>query len=146
MFDFRQVDHPKENRLDRTKTARMGWTDLSICLEGPAVEDICAHFVQRWNFEYDLQYGADLSGRLQPLALSGVSDRYHDNGTKVHTFATTEGTGLRGRSPQRMVDSADPNGGNDVTNDGGLSAQVIRSVGRWSHGTLTEVRSALMLI
>lgn len=146
MFDFRQVDHPKENRLDRTKTARMGWTDLSICLEGPAVEDVCAHFVQRWNFEYDLQYGADLSGRLQPLALSGLSGRYHDNGTKVHTFVMTERAGLGGQSSPRVIEGVHPSEGNDVTNDAGLSVQVIRSVGRWSHGTLTEVRSALVLI
>lgn len=35
----------------------MGWTDISLCLRGPVVQDLRTHFTQRWNFIYDEKYG-----------------------------------------------------------------------------------------
>lgn len=108
----------------------MGWTDLSICLEGPVVTDIRAHFVQRWNFEYDLQYGSATDDRFQRLVLSEPSDRYHENGSKVPAFARSEELSSTRRNSWE---------------DSGLSVQLVRSVGCWSHGTPTEVRLLLVL-
>lgn len=34
----------------------MGWSDVSLCLTGPAVQDLRTHFAQRWNFIYDEKY------------------------------------------------------------------------------------------
>lgn len=34
----------------------MGWSDVSLCLSGPAVQDLRTHFSQRWNFIYDEKY------------------------------------------------------------------------------------------
>lgn len=34
----------------------MGWSDISISLSGPVVEDLRAHFVERWNFIYNEKY------------------------------------------------------------------------------------------
>jgi len=48
VYDFEDVTHYMNNKLDRTKSSRMGWSDLSLCLRGPVVEDLRAHFVQRW--------------------------------------------------------------------------------------------------
>lgn len=166
----------------------MGWTDLSICLEGPVVEDIRAHFVQRWNFEYDLKYGAGRDGKYHRLALNSPSDTYHDNGKNVQAsvdsekpgssdgkddeqkpgMATAPGAGadreeephdghhfhprpdgfidtLEGRTRQSMTEFMSRNGDNEVRDDSGVSVQLVRSVGRWSHGTPTEVRFALTL-
>ncbi|KAL5119618.1 hypothetical protein ACEQ8H_002464 [Pleosporales sp. CAS-2024a] len=51
------VDHWEENKLDRTQSSRMGWSDVSLCLAGPVVHDLRTHFVQRWNSIYDVKYG-----------------------------------------------------------------------------------------
>lgn len=37
VMDFQDVVHWQNNKLDRTKNSRMGWTDVSICLSGPVV-------------------------------------------------------------------------------------------------------------
>ena len=34
--------------VDRTKNSRMGWSDVSLNMEGPIVDDMVAHFVDRW--------------------------------------------------------------------------------------------------
>ena len=56
IMDFSDVAHWEENKLDRTESSRMGWSDLSLSLRGPVVEDLQAHFVERWNFIYDEKY------------------------------------------------------------------------------------------
>ncbi|KAF2015063.1 phospholipase D/nuclease [Aaosphaeria arxii CBS 175.79] len=56
IMDFQDVSHPDNNKLDRTQSSRMGWSDVSLCLSGPAVQDLRTHFTQRWNFIYDEKY------------------------------------------------------------------------------------------
>jgi phospholipase D1/2 len=56
MLDFQDVDHPDNNKLDRTVSSRMGWSDVALCLAGPVVQDLRTHFSQRWNFIYDEKY------------------------------------------------------------------------------------------
>jgi phospholipase D1/2 len=73
VFDFQNIEEWDQNKLDRTKDARMGWSDLSISLEGPVIEDLGAHFVQRWNFIYDSKYTVRGNSRYQPLSL-GIPD------------------------------------------------------------------------
>lgn len=55
-MDFQDVSHYQENKLDRRDSSRMGWSDISISLSGPVVEDLRAHFVERWNFIYNEKY------------------------------------------------------------------------------------------
>jgi len=91
VYDFQNVEHWRLNKLDRTKFSRMGWSDLSICLQGPVVEDLGAHFVQRWNFIYDQKYCVE-NNRYKPLSLgaSMTSDgTYHPDGTNVHFSLTS---------------------------------------------------------
>jgi phospholipase D1/2 len=101
VFDFQNVANWQLNKLDRTKSSRIGWSDLSICLQGPVVEDLGAHFVQRWNFIYDQKYCVDGS-RYKPLSLgkSLTSDAtYHPDGTNVHFgMASQNLTGLHAYS------------------------------------------------
>ena len=67
-MDFQDVTHWQNNKLDRTQSSRMGWSDVSICLTGPVVEDLKAHFSQRWNFIFVGKYSSkDESGRYQAI-------------------------------------------------------------------------------
>ena len=56
IMDFQDVTHWENNKVDRKESSRMGWSDLSISLRGPVVEDLRAHFVERWNFIYNEKY------------------------------------------------------------------------------------------
>jgi phospholipase D1/2 len=71
----------------------MGWSDLSICLEGPVIEDLGAHFVQRWNFIYKTKYSAVEGNRYKPLSL-GMPSRstpvYHADGSNMHLGAASQ--------------------------------------------------------
>ena len=67
VMDFSEVDHPFQNKLDRTKSSRMGWSDISICLRGACVGDLMHHFVDRWNFIYDEKYNVRSDKRYQRL-------------------------------------------------------------------------------
>jgi phospholipase D1/2 len=55
-LDFANVDHWEDNKLDRTQSSRMGWSDVALSLAGPVVQDLRTHFAQRWNFIYDAKY------------------------------------------------------------------------------------------
>ena len=46
--DFVNVDDWESNKLDRTKSSRMGWTDVAISLNGPIVGSLIHHFKDRW--------------------------------------------------------------------------------------------------
>ncbi|KAF1986802.1 phospholipase D/nuclease [Aulographum hederae CBS 113979] len=68
IMDFQDVPHWESNKLDRTKSSRMGWSDLSICLSGPVVEDLKGHFVERWNFIYNEKYDVRKDTRYTRLS------------------------------------------------------------------------------
>lgn len=34
--------------VDRTKSSRMGWSDVALSMNGPIVSDLVSHFVDRW--------------------------------------------------------------------------------------------------
>ncbi|PYH98474.1 phospholipase D/nuclease [Aspergillus ellipticus CBS 707.79] len=69
--DFHDVAHWEQNQLNRTKTSRMGWSDISVSLHGQVVEDLRQHFVQRWNFIYDSKYQSRENSRYSRLPLYG---------------------------------------------------------------------------
>ncbi|KAF2278796.1 phospholipase D/nuclease [Westerdykella ornata] len=61
IMDFHDVVNWEKNNLDRTISSRMGWTDVSVSLSGPVVQDLRTHFTQRWNFIYDEKYSKKAS-------------------------------------------------------------------------------------
>ncbi|KGO65539.1 Phospholipase D family [Penicillium italicum] len=71
VLDFQDVAHWENNQLDRKTMSRMGWSDISVSLHGAAVEDLRRHFVERWNFIYDLKYKVRSDARYTRLALYG---------------------------------------------------------------------------
>ncbi|RMZ88745.1 hypothetical protein DV736_g4026, partial [Chaetothyriales sp. CBS 134916] len=79
VMDFNDVPHPFQNKLDRTKTPRMGWSDISVSLHGPCVDDLRHHFIDRWNFIYSEKYNVRKDARYARL-----TDPYtHDSSMQV---------------------------------------------------------------
>lgn len=70
VLDFQDVPHWQNNKLDRTKNSRMGWSDISVSLRGPVVEDLRAHFVERWNFIYGEKYDVRKDVRYSRLTFN----------------------------------------------------------------------------
>lgn len=68
-MDFNDVSNWENNKLDRTQSSRMGWSDISISLRGPVVEDLQAHFTERWNFIYDEKYNVRRDVRYSRLTM-----------------------------------------------------------------------------
>ncbi|PSR92173.1 hypothetical protein BD289DRAFT_364921 [Coniella lustricola] len=59
IYDFEGVDKWEQNKLDRTKYSRMGWSDISISMTGPIVNSTVHHFVDRWNYIFGQKYNTD---------------------------------------------------------------------------------------
>lgn len=68
--DYEDLKHWEKTGLDRSTTPRMGWEDISVSLTGPAVVDICQHFIDRWNYIWDVKYSRAPPGMCSyaPLA------------------------------------------------------------------------------
>ncbi|KAF4636190.1 hypothetical protein G7Y89_g1882 [Cudoniella acicularis] len=117
VYDFEDVTHYMNNKLDRTQSSRMGWSDLSLCLQGPVVEDLRAHFVQRWNFIFKEKYDVpEFKTKYTSLSLrqEDIPDGYYKLNGKVE--------GLEIGRPQPS----------------GVSVQLVRSCTTWSNGCATE--------
>jgi phospholipase D1/2 len=71
VMDFDDVVHWQNNKLDRKTSSRMGWSDISVSLYGPAVQDLRRHFVDRWNFILDEKYTVRRDARYLRLSLTG---------------------------------------------------------------------------
>lgn len=162
VYDFEDVTHWENNKLDRTKNGRMGWSDISICIRGPVVEDLRAHFVQRWNFIYDEKYDVRKDERYTALTLQDIPDGYyHEDGKNVrsilgdltnrdeedpdvpsearpHRFHLPGGSGsIFDRVRSGFTDIGKGYGGGEQY-PSGMSIQLVRSCARWSHGVSTE--------
>jgi phospholipase D1/2 len=156
IYDFNNVQNYQDNKLNRTISSRMGWSDLSLCIQGPLVEDLRAHFVQRWNFIYNEKYLTEK--QYQPLSLtqSQVPDGYYKS----------DGTNVK-----NILGTADPNDPSSPATHGwfhlphragtlynplqgvltprpsqppasGISVQLVRSCTQWSNGVATEASLA----
>ncbi|PVH79759.1 phospholipase D/nuclease, partial [Cadophora sp. DSE1049] len=143
-FDFTQPDHPKENRLNRNIDYRMGWTDPAVCLEGPVLQDLVAHFAQRWNYERARNCGAGLQAKTTKLSLeiqgytcngigkmpavNSVNENSDEHESIGSTVSNTDNTA--GKAPRRGQKHGEARAS--------MSMQTVRSVCEWNHGTITE--------
>jgi phospholipase D1/2 len=164
IMDFDDVTHWQNNKLDRTKSSRMGWSDISLSLVGPAVEDLKEHFVQRWNFVYNEKYTVRKddrysllkyvpAGQLQPQQgqdpieagaprAEGESEcEYGERGL----FTGHEG-GLRDKLKHRVEEEYHKHSNRwgvehqvIPQGSGPFSCQITRSASKWSHGISLEV-------
>ena len=70
IMDFQDVNVWENNKLQRKDSSRMGWSDVSISLHGPVVEDLKLHFVERWNFIYNEKYNVRKDVRYSRLTFN----------------------------------------------------------------------------
>ncbi|KAK2623875.1 hypothetical protein QTJ16_006509 [Diplocarpon rosae] len=160
VYDFTDVANWENNKLDRTNNGRMGWSDISICLRGPVVDDLRAHFVQRWNFIYSEKYNVREDPRYTGLTFSAteISEGYYqENGMDVtapgaadeESFASEFSEdrqkftprfhlpGRRGSIFDGFRTRDDESSGAGQSNTG-TSIQLLRSCAEWSHGVPKE--------
>lgn len=95
IMDFQDVDKWENNKLQRVDSSRMGWSDVSISLHGPVVEDLKLHFVERWNFIYNEKYDVRKDVRYSRLTVNqqtaGISPNY--NSASLHGPASNQAYG-----------------------------------------------------
>jgi hypothetical protein len=48
--DFRNLDQPFQDQIDRNTTPRMPWHDIGAFVYGDCARDLARHFIERWNF------------------------------------------------------------------------------------------------
>ncbi|KAK7998141.1 hypothetical protein PG989_006181 [Apiospora arundinis] len=112
IYDFEGVDDWDHNKLDRTQSSRMGWSDISISLDGPIVSNLIDHFSDRWNFIFEQKYSGKDPGKYEPVPSStGGFVGQDDNGPPPGAY------------------------GQGSSN---LSVQLCRSCTEWSAGHPTE--------
>ncbi|TGJ78196.1 hypothetical protein E0Z10_g10568 [Xylaria hypoxylon] len=139
-YDFEGVEKWDHNQLDRTKSSRMGWSDIAISLNGPVVNSLINHFADRWNFIFDEKYGKKDPGKYHRIEQPEAGDGHHfpipdlggfeDRVSRgVHHFMGDEGGHRRhqeGRNHEQQHDS------------GRTNIQLCRSACDWSSGHPTE--------
>ncbi|KAK5122151.1 hypothetical protein LTR85_004397 [Meristemomyces frigidus] len=168
IMDFNDVSHWQANKLDRKYNSRMGWSDISICLKGPIIEDLKAHFAQRWNFIYYEKYDVRKDARYQPLIFrpnrSGIIGHPYEQTEPGAEMTTPEGghhhdfAGQYHHFRERMRSQYDTgrerleasreglrdhmhHGQGQQYPDlplGGVQIQLMRSCTKWSHGVPLE--------
>lgn len=79
--DFQAVDKWASNGVSKLEAPRMPWHDTHTMVTGPAVLDISAHFVERWNFIRGLKY-KHKGARYPLLAFPHVLDDESDEPVK----------------------------------------------------------------
>lgn len=151
ILDFSDVAHWDQNRLDRRYNYRMGWSDLSISLTGPVVEDLRRHFAERWNFIYNEKYRSkNDDNRYSPLHVPESR-----TGVVHHEYPSASGAPLPEHMRERMMERWEegrermegfreqvrhhfPYSGHPPPPPPGMPCQIMRSCSKWSHGTKTE--------
>jgi phospholipase D1/2 len=152
--DFQDVTQWENNQLDRTKGSRMGWSDVSLSLIGPAVEDLKEHFVERWNFTYSEKYHSRPDPRytrLEHISIPGEYDippqgTMSGTGSGYGSGAERGVTEIKDRFKEhfhRLEDKIQDYGpGRELPGHSGFSCQIVRSCTKWSHGSPLEVSSS----
>ncbi|GAA5853479.1 hypothetical protein JCM8547_002472 [Rhodosporidiobolus lusitaniae] len=134
--DFQTVDHWASNQQSPLEAPRMPWHDIHSMLTGPAVLDICQHFVERWNFIRDLKYRHNSRFPLLDFPHDeGDFEFRHPHLQKFREAGHKFGH-VRRREPGEEGAWEHPIGGSGVK--GTARVQVLRSSADWSHGIIKE--------
>ena len=133
----------------------MGWSDISINLQGPAVEDLKAHFVERWNFIYKEKYDVRKDSRYSAIAvqqsthglmkhmksgLYNLEARVKQLPASGSSSSTNAVRVMKDRVTDRPQQAAATYLGEAAASQSkaGIACQVVRSCTNWSHGVDTE--------
>ncbi|KAI2621501.1 phospholipase D/nuclease [Hypomontagnella submonticulosa] len=140
VYDFEGVENWDHNKLDRTKSSRMGWSDIAISLNGPIVGSLLDHFADRWNFIFDEKYTKKDAGKYERLSSGGSTERSQEGHRNL--FGDFEGRINRGvRHFIGGGDEGEERRSRDYDNYGGsgsVKVQLCRSCCEWSGGHPTE--------
>lgn len=148
-MDFQDVAHWQDNKLDRRFNSRMGWSDLSICLRGPVVQDLIQHFAQRWNYLYNSKYNSREGDRYTllepPESKVGIID-HGIYGEPTPDAEPPQHESMRDILVERFQGARDQIWGKPANHPhhgphgglGGIPCQIMRSCARWSHGCPVE--------
>ncbi|KAK1752128.1 hypothetical protein QBC47DRAFT_306240 [Echria macrotheca] len=134
IYDFEDVQKWENNKLDRTKSSRMGWSDISISLSGPIVDSLAIHFVDRWNYIFDDKYTSRDVGKYQRLEKPSHG-RSHNLLPDGEFFG-----GLHHHFSRRMhrFIGDDDQQDQEFRPSDGAHIQLTRSASKWSANTKTE--------
>ncbi|KAJ3493390.1 hypothetical protein NLG97_g4763 [Lecanicillium saksenae] len=128
IFDFSDVGDWNQNKLDRTKNSRMGWSDVALCMTGNITHSLIGHFVDRWNYLYDAKYGEKNGSKYTrmetPDPIEEIQRTVHQ---AVGSLRKRFTRGLRGLGRKKVEVKEDK-----------LDIQLTRSCARWSSGHRTE--------
>ncbi|CAG8624224.1 10142_t:CDS:10 [Funneliformis mosseae] len=112
--DFFDVQNWAHGLIDKKKTARMPWHDVSIGFIGRPALDVARHFIQRWNFIKKKK----AENRLEYPVLIPKSDEQHD----------------REQPPEVRSYSYSGESMECHPNKGSCTVQIVRSSAEWSLG------------
>ncbi|KAI0160996.1 phospholipase D/nuclease [Hypoxylon sp. FL1284] len=138
VYDFEGVDNWDHNKLDRTKSSRMGWSDIALSLRGPILGSLVHHFTDRWNFIFSEKYSKRDEGKYQIIRMGGPTGGARGGGHRNY-FDGMEGRfnrGMRhfvGGGEEEYQERRD-----DYGNSGQTKIQLCRSCSKWSAGHDTE--------
>ncbi|KAF5673758.1 phospholipase [Fusarium heterosporum] len=142
VYDFADVKDWDQNKLDRTKSSRMGWSDVALSMNGPITRDMVDHFVDRWNFLFKEKYSKKNPGKyhkieLPPRDSASRGDR-RSRGEDDYLGGLTEqfSRGMnRLRSFGEHDEPHDRDRGHRSHGSGDMPRiQMIRSCAEWSSG------------
>ncbi|KAI1276036.1 phospholipase [Xylaria sp. FL0933] len=140
VFDFEGVENWDHNQLDRTKSSRMGWSDIALSLSGPIVHSLIDHFTDRWNFIFDEKYGEKDPGKYQRFEQSSGGEGHHFHHPHLEGFEDQFNRGVRHFMGEPGHHRREHEGDSDEQQQeyGRTNIQLCRSACDWSSGHPTE--------
>lgn len=149
VVDFKSVELNEKDVVDRRNVPRQPWRDIACQVTGAVATDVGRHFIERWSHARRLQGGAryydidtaiELQAPDRQIILSRVekANEKAEEAVAVAKAVTTRGEKVRISSSVvlKELESCIPKA---VSLAMPLSsAQVLRSVSRWSAGTRHE--------
>ncbi|KAH7160840.1 putative phospholipase D [Dactylonectria macrodidyma] len=140
VYDFADVKDWEKNQLDRTKSSRMGWSDVALSMNGKIVHNLVDHFVDRWNFIFGEKYKKKNPGKYSKLEVTSRGAEGH-RGRHEHGYEEYIG-GLTDQfnrlSNFISHDSDDRHHERRQHDDETPRIQLVRSCSEWSAGHPTE--------
>lgn len=141
VYDFSDVDNWNQNKLDRTKNSRMGWSDIALSLNGPIVGSLITHFVDRWNYIHRDKYRAKDGIKYKLLNANGREAGSESEAPIPQDEEGHDMLGL-GRLQRRLHHGMNRLMGEDERQHHqtgpGSQIQLTRSCCNWSGGHPTE--------
>ncbi|KAL7628012.1 hypothetical protein AAE478_002208 [Parahypoxylon ruwenzoriense] len=138
VYDFEGVDNWDHNKLDRTKSSRMGWSDIAISLKGPIVGSLISHFTDRWNFIWDEKYSKRDQGKYQRIGFNAPAERSrgeeHQHHNLLGDFQGHFNRGIRHFMGEDGEERQDHRSRGDYGGYGNTKIQLCRSCCEWSSG------------